>query len=111
MKWILFLLPWFYAHEGGHYLAALFCGQRLKFFYSQGSLWGIPIPRYCWYMPWGLSGEKETLIYRAGFALEFAVGVILTALWTWIGLAYLLGTLVHRLAYVHYGGNPKEIGR
>ena len=108
MKWILFLLPWFYAHEGGHYLAALFCGQVLKFWYSEGSLWGVSIPRYCWYLPEGLTTGQEDMILRAGFRCEFLATLLLIWCLPLAGL-YLFGACLHFALYRSYGGNPREL--
>jgi hypothetical protein len=111
MKWILFLVPHFWIHEGGHQLAALFCGEKLTFFYQEGNLWGVPVPRYCWYMPDGLSDWQEAMIYRAGFLWEGLAGLPLLILWPAWGFVYLAGFAAHRCLYVSYGGNPKEVGK
>jgi hypothetical protein len=92
-------------------LVALFHGRVLRFYYSEGSLLGIPVPRYCWDIPAGLTTVQEDMILRAGFVSEAVAGAVLLCVsWGW-GLAYLAGYALHRGLYVHYGGNPKEIGR
>jgi len=40
-------------HEGGHYVAALCFGHKIKFRFEWGKLFGVvPVPRGVWTMPY-----------------------------------------------------------
>ncbi len=108
MKFLLFLIPHFWIHEGGHFLVALFYGRVLKFYYSEGSLLGIPVPRYCWDIPQGLTTAQEDAILRAGFRCEFLASLLLLWCLPLAGL-YLAGAVIHFVLYRSYGGNPREL--
>ena len=108
MRYVLFLIPHFWTHEGGHFLAALFCGRWLRFFYQQGRLGPLTIPRYCWRMPEGLTTEQEDMILRAGFRCEFLATLLL--IWCLpLAAIYLFGACLHFALYRSYGGNPREL--
>lgn len=60
-------------HELGHYAAALCYGERLKFTFTWGRLFGrIPIPRWIWHMPTRLSLCDKRIIAGAGFGFRLA---------------------------------------
>lgn len=92
-------------HEGGHYVAALAFGKRLKFHFEWGRLFGaVPVPRWTWYMP-DMAAWKQTVVAMAGFLMEFA----LAALGVYLG--WLWGLLVasaHLLAYPAYCGESSD---
>lgn len=92
-------------HEGGHYLAALAFGERLKFHFEWGRLFGIvPVPRWVWTMP-SMAEWKQRVVAVAGFGTEFAVAGVCVALgWLWL----LLVASVHIIAYPFYAGDSSD---
>jgi hypothetical protein len=94
-------------HEGGHYLAALRFGERLKFRFSWGWLWKIPVPRFIWKMP-SIECWKQIHIALAGFVMEFAaipaffLGV--SSFWRW----YAAAVLLHFVLYPFYAGGDSD---
>lgn len=75
----------FVIHKGGHYLAALYFGRKLKFRFAWGKFY---VPRYIWDMP-HLERSKQRIIAAAGFCAEAVVAGILAALgWPWMGGAF-----------------------
>ncbi len=92
-------------HEGGHFLAALVFGQRLRFRFAWGRLFGVvPVPRGTWYMP-DMARWKHTVVAMAGFLTEFAVAGAAVALgWPWL----LFVSSVHLLAYPAYAGDAND---
>lgn len=92
-------------HEGGHWLAALCFGKKLKFRFEWGKLFGVvPIPRWTWQMPY-MAEWKQRIVAVAGFGAEFAVAGICVALgWLWL----LLVASVHILAYPAYAGDAND---
>lgn len=93
-------------HEAGHYIAALCFGRRLDFRFSWGKLFGkIPIPRFVWEMPEGLTDKQKKITALAGFGLETAAGVLLFAL----GFRELLPVAAAHLAlYRFYAGEDND---
>lgn len=91
----------FIAHEGGHYCASLFCGQKLHF--------RIEGFRVVWTMP-SVSPNRQRLIAQAGFGCEFLTGLILALLLgtegAWVDKAYLVAywtfAVLHFWAYPWY---------
>ena len=95
-------------HEAGHFLVALAFGQRIKFRFEWGKLFGkVPIPRGVWDMP-EMEKWKQQLVAAAGFGLEFAVGAAL--LFTgWDFAPFYAGVaVVHLVAYKFYAGEASD---
>lgn len=91
----------FLVHEGGHYLAALCFGRRLRFRFAWGRFY---VPRYIWNMP-ALERGKQRIIAAAGFCAEAAVAGILAALgWPWMAACF----IVHFCAYPLYAGEASD---
>ena len=92
-------------HEGGHYLAALAFGERLKFRFEWGKLFGIvPVPRWVWTMP-DMAEWKQRVVAVAGFGTEFLCAGAAGALgWLWL----LLVASVHIIAYSFYAGESSD---
>lgn len=101
MYLILSLLLCFFVHEGGHYLAALYFGKRLKFRFAWGKYY---VPRYIWNMP-AMEYWKQQIVAAAGFVTEGLAAVILTAFGHW---PILVCFAVHFLAYPVYCGNAND---
>lgn len=95
-------------HEGGHYLAALAFGNRLRFRFKWGRLFGkLPIPRGLWTMP-QMAPWKQRVVALAGFGVEFIVaGILLTTCPNW-ALWYVPIVLVHFVLYPHYAGENSD---
>jgi hypothetical protein len=93
-------------HELGHYAAALCYGERLKFTFTWGRLFGrIPIPRWIWYMPTRLPLCDKRIIAGAGFGFEVFAGFPLLS----AGLyAYPIVVLLHIALYPFYAGNSSD---
>ena len=105
LSWLLNYIPalflCFLVHEGGHWLAALCFGERIKFRFSFGKFY---VPRFVWEMPY-MDRWKEKVVAAAGFATEGAVVGILAALgWPWMAGAFLL----HFVAYPLYAGEASD---
>ena len=109
VRYLLFLLPWFWFHEAGHYLVARLFHAKLTFLYREGNLWGISVPRYRWWMPPGLTERQRWWIYHSGFYLEYLMTIPFLFLSITFGILYGVGALAHRLLYTHYGGSTKEV--
>ena len=93
-------------HEGGHYLAALCFGERLKFRFEWGRLLKvIPVPRWVWFMP-DMASWKQKTVAAAGFGTEFVAAMAALRLtgWTWLMLA----ASVHLLLYPLYAGDSSD---
>ena len=92
-------------HEGGHYLAALCFGEKLKFRFEWGRLFGVvPVPRGVWTMPY-MEPWKQRIVAIAGFGTEFAGAGIAVALgWLWL----LLVASCHIVAYPAYAGESSD---
>ena len=80
------LILCFLVHEGGHYLAALFFGRKLRFRLVLGK---FCVPQYVWNMP-HIEHSKQRIIAAAGFCAEAVVaGALAAAGWTWMGGAFI----------------------
>ena len=93
-------------HEGGHYVAALAFGHKIKFRFEWGKLFGvIPVPRGVWDMP-DMEPWKQRIVALAGFGTEFACAAVAIALldWPWL----LLVASVHLIAYPFYAGEASD---
>ena len=92
-------------HEGGHYLAALCFGERLKFRFGYGRLFNlITIPRWICFMP-SMARNKQKVVAVAGFGMEFLVAGVAVALgWFWL----LLVASCHIVAYPFYAGESSD---
>ena len=92
-------------HEGGHYLAALFFGERLNFRFEWGKLFGIvPVPRWVWTMP-DMAEWKQRVGAVAGFGTEFVcAGAAMAAGWPYL----LMVAALHILAYSFYAGEASD---
>ena len=91
-------------HELGHFIIALGYGHFLRFEFSWGHLWRIPIPRYIWYMPEELSVQNKRHVALAGFGAEFLVAPILYFLLPY----YPLIAFLHLMAYPFYAGGSSD---
>lgn len=101
MPILISLILCFLTHEGGHYLAAICFGERLKFRFAWGRFY---VPRYIWNMP-QMERWKQRVVAAAGFATEGLVAVILAAFGYW---PILVCFTVHFLAYPVYCGNAND---
>jgi hypothetical protein len=94
-------------HEGGHYAAALRFGRRLKFTFTWGRLWKIPVPRYVWDMP-EMERMQQVHVALAGFVTEFASVLpcimLFPEIWPW----YLGAVLAHFALYPLYAGEDND---
>ena len=95
-------------HEGGHYLAALRFGHRLRFSFSLGWLGCIiPVPRFIWRMP-EMAPWQQAHVALAGFAAEFAsvaaAFVAAREVWLW----YLGVVAAHFVLYPLYAGEESD---
>ncbi len=88
-------------HEGGHFLAALIFGKRLQFRFSRGRLGPVPVPRWVWQWPQGLTELQFTIVCHAGFALE--IGLV-----PFLPLPYQLVAVAHYAAYPFYAGESSD---
>ena len=95
-----FLLPPI-IHELGHFFAALLFGKRIKFKFSFGKIYGIPVPRWVWSVPLDLSKNKKRFIAQAGFVSEFVVAAFLPT-------PYLLVACLHFALYPWYAGTVTD---
>ena len=94
-------------HEGGHYLAARFFGERLKFRFAWGR---FGVPRFVWDMPIFYQCEmwKTKVIAAAGFGAELLAAVVLLAAWHEFGLWYTGVAVAHLIAYRWYAGETND---
>jgi len=99
IMWTILLIP--LIHELGHWLAARLFGSRLYFRFSWGSFRGIPIPRWTWYWPQGVTEKQLTVICQAGFLVELALIPFMP--WT-----YQAAALAHFAAYPFYAGETSD---
>ena len=93
-------------HEGGHYVAALCFGHKIKFRFEWGRLFGvIPVPRGVWDMP-DMASWKQRITALAGFGTELAcAGAVMAVLcWPWL----LLVASCHLIAYPFYAGESSD---
>ena len=98
---LLALLPVF-VHELGHYgMAFALTGVALSFRFEKGTLWRIPVPRWVWDYPAGVTDKQMRLIAQAGFGLELALACVLP--WPYGAVA-----LAHFLLYPWYAGENND---
>jgi len=92
-------------HEGGHWLAALCFGKRIRFWFEWGRLFGVvPVPRGVWNMP-DMARWKQRITALAGFGTEFAGAVFTLSIgWAWL----LLVAALHITAYPFYAGDAND---
>lgn len=97
----IILFTCFLSHEGGHFLAALLFGHRLRFRFQRGR---FGVPRMIWTMP-VMAVRRQRIVAVAGFVCEFAV----TAAMALCGcpLAF-TAACVHLGAYPHYAGEDSD---
>lgn len=91
-------------HELGHFIIALGYGHFLRFEFSWGRLWRIPIPRYVWYMPEEMSVQAKRHVALSGFVAEFLAAPILYFLLPY----YPLIAFLHLMAYPFYAGEYSD---
>ena len=101
---VLAVFACFVVHEGGHFLAALCFGRRLKF----ELVWGrFRVPRGVWYMP-DVEAWKQKTIAVWGFGAEL-LGALLCCLflpvfaWRVVGVVF-----IHFVAYPFYAGEVSD---
>ena len=87
-------------HEGAHYLAALICGNRLRFRFSWGQLGPVKVPRWTWRWPEASPGHIK-IICQAGFLVE--LGLIPFFPWQYQAVA-----IIHFAAYPWYAGESTD---
>ena len=94
-------------HEGGHYLAALWFGHRLKFRFAWGR---FGVPRFVWDMPHFFPTEmwKAKVIAAAGFGAELFAAVVLLAAWHEFGRWYAGVAVAHLAVYRWYAGETSD---
>ena len=93
-------------HELGHYLIALYFGEQLAFRFELSKLFGkIPIPRFIWTMPEGLTNMQKKAVALAGFGTELTaiVPCVLMGFWEY---AVVAGT--HLVLYNWYAGENND---
>ena len=96
-------------HEGGHYIAARFFGEKIQFRFNLGKLFGVvPVPRYTWKMPRSFSYRQRVAVALSGFGAE--LGIILPfwrtgAPWA---LPYACFALLHLCLYPFYAGDAND---
>lgn len=88
-------------HELGHFCVALLFGKVIKFNFSFGKLFGVPVPRWTWLMPHGLTLTQTKLIAQSGFALELALVPFLP-------VVYSVVAIIHFIAYPWYAGSSTD---
>ena len=91
-------------HELGHFIVALGYGNFLRFEFSWGHLWRIPIPRYIWYMPEEFTDRQKRHVALSGFGTEFMVAPILYFLLPY----YPLIAFLHLTIYPFYAGSVSD---
>ena len=91
-------------HELGHFIIALGYGNFLRFDFTWGRLWRIPVPRYVWYMPADLPDKAKRHVALSGFGAEFLVAPILYFLLP----HYPLIAFLHLMAYPFYAGGSSD---
>ena len=91
-------------HELGHFIIALGYGHFLRFEFSWGHLWRIPIPRYIWYMPEEFTDRQKRHVALSGFGTEFMVAPILYFLLPY----YPLIAFLHLTIYPFYAGSVSD---
>lgn len=95
------LLLCFLSHEGGHFLAALCFGHRIRFRFAWGKCY---VPRYIWNMP-QMERWKQRIVAAAGFCAEGAVaGALCGGGWPWMAGAF----VAHLAAYPFYAGTASD---
>lgn len=98
---LFIILTCFLSHEGGHFLAALLFGYRLRFRFHRGR---FGVPCMIWTMP-VMDRRRQCLVAVAGFLFEFAV----TAATALCGCPLVFtAACVHLGAYPHYAGEDSD---
>lgn len=93
-------------HELGHYLTARLFKARLTFRFSWGKLFGkIPVPRFTWDMPEGLTDRQKKIVALSGFGLELLAAPLLFAAGIEI---YTEVALAHLALYPLYAGEAND---
>lgn len=92
-------------HEAGHWFAARYYGQTIKFRFAWGKLWKIPVPRGIWNMPSGLTQTQEQIIALAGFGAEFAAAPFFILCGWWV---YAVVVAAHLAVYNLYAGGASD---
>ena len=88
-------------HEGGHWLAARYFGEKIKFRFAWGK---YCIPRGIWDMP-QMERWKQRVVAAAGFGAELFVAAILGALgWPWMAGVF----VAHFVLYPIYAGEASD---
>ena len=101
MELIISLTLCLVTHEGGHYVAALCFGERLKFRFAWGR-WHVP--RLVWTMP-EMERWKQRAVALAGFMTEgFVAGALCGAGWPWMAAVF----AAHLGAYPFYAGDASD---
>ena len=94
-------------HEGGHYIAAKFFGETIKFSFKWGMLFNvIPIPRGIWEMPENLTKTQKKIVAGAGFFTEFLCAFIALFVFNWPYL--LIVATIHIICYPLYCGEESD---
>ena len=88
-------------HELGHFCVALLFGKVITFNLSFTRLFFIPLPRWTWEMPFGLTPDKRKILAQSGFALELALVPFLPT-------SYGVVAVIHFIAYPWYAGAQND---
>ncbi len=99
----------FISHELGHFFMAGLLGHKLKMSFKISMLLKIiPIPRYVWANPIGISKLQLRMIHIAGFGLEIAL--IPFAIYNFQIYAIHYSTVVffHFILYPFYAGHYND---
>lgn len=97
----IILFTCFLSYEGGHFLAALLFGHRLRFRFQRGR---FGVPRMIWTMP-VMDRRRQCLVAVAGFLFEFAVTAAMALCGCPLAFAVFC---VHLCAYPYYAGADSD---
>jgi len=92
-------------HETGHWLAARCYGRAIKFRFTWSKLWRLPVPRFIWDMPTGLTPTQKRVIALSGFGAEITAGIPFMLCSWWM---YAVIVAVHLITYPLYAGEYSD---
>ena len=97
-----------FIHEFGHTIVCKFyTGNFLDFYYTEGDLWGIKIPRFIWSMP-KIEYYKQRNIAAAGFIFEFIPMICTVFSMKSFWIIYAVVVTLHYVAYPYYAGENND---
>jgi hypothetical protein len=100
-------------HEFGHYITAKYYGKTITFksnisYIKIFNKLNIPIFRYVWYMPDGLTTKQRRIVAVAGFVFEFFMALILDIINVKFGIIYTFVAVIHITLYKFYAGEYND---